>query len=111
MQGEGFHKDTLINTVAQPPTGSTAATFPMSSSPMPDGLWLMPEGASTELVPHTWPMNLGHGEWLEEMATKHGLTVDSALRQLIFVANGEAADIKRVRFARWPNRSFFLSGA
>jgi hypothetical protein len=63
---------------------------------MPDGLWLMPDGASTELVPHTWPMNLGHGEWLEEMATKHGLTVDSALRQLIFVANGEAADIKRV---------------
>ena len=75
---------------------------------MPDGLWLMPEGASTELVPHTWPMNLGHGEWLEEMATKHGLTVDSALRQLIFVANGEAADIKRVRLRAGPTAAFFL---
>lgn len=70
--------------------------FPMTSGPITDGLWLMPEGASTELVSHTWPLNLGHGEWLEEMATKYDLTVDSALRQLIFVANGEAADIKRV---------------
>ena len=77
---------------------------------MPDGLWLMPEGASSELVSHTWPMNLGYGEWLEEMATKYGLTVDSALRQLIFVANGEAADIKRVssRTSAWPARHVVL---
>ena len=66
---------------------------------MGDGSWALPPGASADLVPHVWPLNLGHGEWLGEMAAKYDLgSADAALRQLIFVANAEGASQKRVIF-------------
>jgi hypothetical protein len=56
-------------------------------------------GCVGDVVEHCWPLYHDHYSWLDEVATTYSFAdVGEVLRHLIFVANGEASQVKRLIF-------------
>ena len=56
-------------------------------------------GCERALRDHVWPLYYDHYDWLDEVAARYSFAdAGEALRHLIFVANGESAQVKKLIF-------------
>jgi hypothetical protein len=87
-----------VNGEARAPLlGSTAASLAAELQ-----RWPRPpagSGCDGALEPHTWPLYYDHFDWLDEVATTyHFADAGEVLRHLVFVANGESSQVKKLIF-------------
>lgn len=79
------------------PRGATAATIAaeLQRWPRPPAA----SGCTGALETRDWPLYYDHFDWLDDVAARYAFAdAGEALRHLVFVANGEAAPVKKLIF-------------
>ena len=84
----------------QQPAAAVGATSPSIAAEL--RRWPRPPASSGcvgDVVEHCWPLYHDHYSWLDEVATTYSFAdAGEVLRHLIFVANGETSQVKRLIF-------------